>query len=847
MKKRPCLSPWLFLAAFLGASGCWLSPLSGQEPPAPPAAPPATPEVGLDAPGPSPGGFRPGFGRPGAGPGGEESGVSLQFPLNAVSDLLPVYERLTRKTVVRDNAVLTGQQISLVTPAPVPADEAVRLIEAALAVNGYVLIPEPDGRTVKLLLGRPANDPNARFNEGEPLYTAPDQLPNGEALVGYFMRLDHIAPEDAAAIFANHVQLNPYGRITPVAAPAGLLITENAALVRKFVRLQEVIDVPAEEARLLTEFIRLEHADANTVSQIIQAAMDARYEESLRLEGQGRTVSGTQPAPTAQRTEGSQNRPDGQGNRDAASQRNRPVSGVIGSANNPAAQLIADDRLNRIMVQAAPADLAFILGLVEQFDQPLPDKDPLEVALNYAKVIDVLPVVVDVLTDMGSGTTQLPGGRTLETRQTPVSSSTLSSLPGLQDDQPQTRFQQQAGDTTTGEEADRLAFPVEESGPVSVLVGKTRVIADRQSNFIIVTGSEEAKRTAAETIARLDRRPPQVYLALVIGQLTLDNGLDLGVDYLKKFEAFDPRNSNSSGVAAGLLAGRPDILTGNAVSDVRNNLITNAFGPASGLNVYGAIGDQIDVFITALETSNRFKVISRPVLSVQNNKRAAITSGQRIPVPSQTVTNVNGGVNNAALNTTITFEAVVLKLEVIPLINADREVTLEIVQINDTVVGQQIVANNSVPIIGTEELTTTVTVPDRQTIVLGGLITEQQIRDVNGIPFVNRIPVVGQAFKRTTSEKTRSELLIFIQPVVVDGDPEIAAASFDEDVRTEIGEDAAKKFPGPGSPTAIWKADSDGSDAPPKALTPTSGSGLGGKPSAKVRPERSRSPFSLRR
>jgi type II secretion system protein D len=803
-----------------------------------------------------PGGFRPGFGRPGGGPGpgpeGDAAGVSLQFPLNAVSDLLPVYERLTRKTVVRDNAVLSGQQISLVTPGPVPAEEAIRLIEAALAVNGYVLIPGPDGRTVKLLLGRPANDPNARFNEGEPLYTSAEQLPEGEALVGYFMRLEHIAPEDAATIFANHVQLNPYGRITPVAAPAGLLITENAALVRKFAKLQEVIDVPAEEARLLTEFIQLEHADANTVSQIIQAAMDARYEESLRLEEQGRTVSGA-PGTPAPRPEGSSpNRPDGQPNRDgggggSANQRNRPVSGVIGSANNPAAQLIADDRLNRIMVQAAPADLAFILGLVEQFDQPLPDKAPLEVALKYAKVIDVLPVVVDVLMDMGSGTTQLPGGRSLETRQTPVSSSTLSSLPGLQDDQPQTRFQQQTGDTTTGEEADRLAFPAEESGPVSVLVGKTRVIADRQSNFIIVTGSEEAKRTAAETISRLDRRPPQVYLGMVIGQLTLGNGIDLGVDYLKKFEAFDPSNANSSGIAAGLLAGRPDILTGSAIDDVRNNLITNAFGPASGLNVYGAIGDQIDVFITALETSNRFKVISRPVLSVQNNKRAAITSGQRIPVPSQTVTDVGGGVNNAALNTTITFEAVVLKLEVIPLINADREVTLEIVQVNDTVVGEQVVANNTVPIIGTEELTTTVTVPDRHTIVLGGLITEQQIRDVNGIPFVNRLPVVGQAFKRTNSEKTRSELLIFIQPVVVDGNTEIAAASFDEDVRTEVGGDAAKKFPGPGTPTATWTAEAEEPEKPSKSLLPTSGSGEGGKPSAKVRPERHRFPFGQRR
>jgi type II secretory pathway component GspD/PulD (secretin) len=115
--------------------------------------------------------------------------------------------------------------------------------------------------------------------------------------------------------------------------------------------------------------------------------------------------------------------------------------------------------------------------------------------------------------------------------------------------------------------------------------------------------------------------------------------------------------------------------------------------------------------------------------------------------------------------------------------------------VNDNVVGQQQVGENSVPIIATERLVTTVTVANRSTIVLGGLITENEERSTTGVPFLCRIPVLGYAFKRTKNSKTRKELLIFIQPVVVEDNAEAADASWKEDARTEIGHDAAAVFP----------------------------------------------------
>jgi len=800
-----------------------------------PAAPPADGGArppGMGGPG---GGFgrRGGFGGPGGGFGGPPANadgaggatvtgdsVNLQFPLNAINDILPVYERLTGKTVIKDSSVFSGPQISLVTQNDVPKDEAIRLIEAALIINGYVVVHDSDGKTIRLQLSRAANQLQTSFNDGEVLYTAPENMPAGEALISYFMKLDFMAPEDAAVIFSNHVQLNPYGRLTAVTTPSGLLITESAAIIRKFVKLKDVIDVPPNEARLMTEFVQLEYADANTVAQIVQAAMDARLEESQRINELGRTVRGEQAQTPQQGGNNNQGNSNNQsrpattsgGTINIRTTITNPQDGVIGSATDPSAQLIADDRLNRIMVQASPTDIAFILNLIQRFDQPLRNQVPLERHLNYVKSADVLPTVVDILMDMGSGTTQLPGGRSIDTRNTPVSSSQLTALTGAQQTaEQQNRFIQQQGGGTTGttttgtvttntnSQADRLSYPIDETAPISVLVGKTRIIADRQANVIIVMGSEEAQKQVSEILDRLDRKQPQVYLAMVIGQLTLGNGMEFGVDYLKQYESFQPGNLNASGAAAGLIAGRPDLT--DAIADVRDNLITNAIGPAAGLNIYGQIGDHFDVFITALETSNRFKVLSRPVLSVQNNKRASITNGQKIPYPATSLTDATGGVANAALSTTVEYQDVVLKLEIIPMINSDNEVTLDIAQVNDTLAGTQLVGVNEVPVINTEVLTTTVTVPDRHTLVLGGLITEQDTKETSGIPVVSRIPVVGNAFKNTDRSVTRAELLIFIQPVVVDGKASHISASYDEDLRTEVGADAAKAFPAPGVPT----------------------------------------------
>jgi type II secretory pathway component GspD/PulD (secretin) len=344
-----------------------------------------------------------------------------------------------------------------------------------------------------------------------------------------------------------------------------------------------------------------------------------------------------------------------------------------------------------------------------------------------------------------------------------------------------------------------LQEPNEQLGPQAVIVGRSRVISDAKDNKILVIGPPESVRKVKTILDRLDRRPQQVYLSVVIGQLTLTNNFQLGVDWLQTFKKI----SGSGGIASSNLnsnvSGQSLIGSNGQVIGNPRQFTSVAGTPAlSGLTIYGAIGDALSVFVRALDSRSNLKILARPAVYTANNKRAVISSGQRVPVPQQTVSNLTTGttggiINNSsstAVAATVGYEDVELRLEVIPLINSKDEVTLKIAQINDTLGADVNISGNEVPTINSQRLTTTVTVPSGATVVLGGLIQDKVDKSNNGIPYLMDIPWLGNAFKYTTNMRERDELLVFIQPSVVNDDVQTLRASLKEERRTKIGADA---------------------------------------------------------
>lgn len=784
-----------------------------QQPTSPTTPPPGGPGSGNFGPG-GPGFGRGGFGRAGSSSSTEElfridgDKVSLQFPNNTITDILGIYERLTNKTLVKDTTIFEGQTISLVTPVPVDKAEAIKLIEAALLTNGYAIVADPDGKSSRILSTRTSTATSgAQFSQGVKFYQSPNDLPDNETIVSYFMGLTNLDPTEAATMLGGHVGLNPYGRITPVLSPPGLLITENANIVKQLVAIREVIDTPGSASSLVTKFVMLKYADAATVAQIVQATLNAQAQDK---EAKGITTIRGQGT-SSDRDRGNDNRSQQQSNNNNNNQQNQQGGNRRIQATS---QVVADTRLNQVLVVAEPDEYAYVISLIAEFDKPVDVPPAYERKLKNVFSIDVLSVLADMLREPVGSATQLPGGGTVSGQQQQLITSSNQFLTGTTGaNQRGGTFNASAASATTGttggvtSRPDLLLESEEQTAPVSVLINKTRLIADPLANSIIVIGPKENQDKVDMLLEKLDRKAPQVYLATVIGQLTLGDGYEFGIDYLQRFTS----TGNNSGVASALINRRQDILDNNNVSDMTTNLITSAIANSNGFNLYGQIGESVDVFVSALETTNDFKVLSRPSVFAQNNRRAMITSGQQIPVPESTLTNAasQNQNNQGNVTTTITYKDVVLKLEVIPLINPDGDVTLRIAQVNDTVIGNQIVADNNVPIIGTEQLTTTVTVPTGNTIVIGGLISEQYKTDTQGIPVLSRIPGLGRLFKEDITSKQRKELVVFIQPVVVTDDFAVRKASAHEDLRTKAGESAYHAFPDKVIPKAVPVEDPD--------------------------------------
>ena len=233
---------------------------------------------------------------------------------------------------------------------------------------------------------------------------------------------------------------------------------------------------------------------------------------------------------------------------------------------------------------------------------------------------------------------------------------------------------------------------------------------------------------------------------------------------------------------------------GTATTTTTNNIVQfpAKFGQ---LNFYGQLGS-LSNYVKVINTNNNFKVLATPSIYAKNAAKSVISSGQRIAVPANILTNgaFSAGVANTSVS--VTYRDVVLKLEVIPLINSDHEVTLRIAQINDNIVGSQTIGGNTVPTIGTQELVTEVAVKNGATVVLGGLITEKTTKNKNGVIGLSRIPILGHLFGTTQDQTTRDELLVFIQPRIVRSDDPLDASNEVESTRSRIY-DQSMQFSGP--------------------------------------------------
>jgi len=684
--------------------------------------------------------------------------VKLQFPNSDVQDVLRLYEQLTGKRVIMDNFV-QGKVNIFLTNDPT-REEAIQIIKISLLMNGFSLVPE-DPDIVKVI----GTGKNPR-GQGVPIISDQADIPPGDQVVSYLFKLRYADPTELQQVIGQY--LSPpqtYTSVLPLPKSSSILITENSTVIRGLAKIIDQIDVaPAE---VTSEFIKLERADATKIVDTLKDIFEKGAEQNRPVGpggGPGRGVRGVaNPVVPIAQGEGEL------GTLTALSEE----SVIVGKI-----KLAPDVRTNRIHVITRPINMPFIRKLIAELDANVEFGKPVTRPLRYISASDVLPVLVQALTEPGGEQQQGGAGGAAGPQAGPTPQRTPN---------PTVTNPYNVGQTSTASGSnlnisEELSTQPVDTAPKAVTIGNSKIIADQRANTIIVLGSREVVVKIEKILDEMDVKAPQVALATVIGELTLNNDEQFGVDYFirgnKKyalttnFPNVPPPFPGGGTTSAAPSPGGTPITTGGSVFDPGNlisftQLATNA---AQGTNIYLAAGATLASVVHALDSTGRFRVISRPMVFTSNNKKAIIANGQEIPVPVNTLSNVSGATvaGVASVQSSIEFKKVALQLEVVPLINSEKEVSLDILQKIDSVVpGSNVnIGGNQVPTIATRYIRTNVSAPNCSTIVLGGLITDTKNTSKDGIPYLSRLPVVGSLFRSTTKNRDRTELIILMRPEV---------------------------------------------------------------------------------
>lgn len=696
----------------------------------------------------------------------KESIEELKLSGDALADL---YRRYTgRRVIVASTAA--AAEFRFVQPAspqdPLTYREAAELLKKAATIENFVFVPDATDPNLDILtLATAGLKPTGR---GVEVYTESDPLPEGDAVISYIMTFSYLKPDEAVRVFQQVVgQFGAFGSIT--ASGSTVIITENTSLIRRLIELRKEIDKPSSE--IATRFILVQHADVTELATTLNELL-------------GQQQSNNNNTAEVQRQ---QNMPPGIP-ADATNAVNIAVSGIPSSGASTPVQIIPDARTNRIFAIGRPVDLIFVEGLVREFDIESDQRNFLRRKLKFLAVSDFLPIAGDSLTRAfagtgtaeGAGAAQAPGGGNRQPTR-PQNNNNLFNGGGSQGGG---SFGGQGG--AGGSSASRgssLSDPQINSAPESLLVGRTLLVADNITNSIIVQGPPTAVEIIENLLDQVDVEADQVMVSTVFGQLSLGDSISTGVDWLRAFRGNENGGIGGSNIGGGTVnnfdpAGLINPFTGTAAGTFPNQ---------SGLSLYGKIGNSLSAYVNLLSSNSDFTVLSRPSIYVKNSQKGTISSGRRIAIPTNSNQFSGGGVS-----TNIEYRDVVLKLEVIPLVNSENEITLQIALISDDVIGQSdfIEGIGSVPIIGTRELLTTVTVPNNQTIILGGLITTNDTENVTGIPLLSDIPGLGRLFSTKTQGVDRDELMIFIQPTIVNGNNSLDYVQADMDSRYNVSQPA---------------------------------------------------------
>jgi general secretion pathway protein D len=290
----------------------------------------------------------------------------------------------------------------------------------------------------------------------------------------------------------------------------------------------------------------------------------------------------------------------------------------------------------------------------------------------------------------------------------------------------------------------------------------SQIQADESTNSLIISAPDAVFNNLRAVIEKLDVRRAQVFIEALIAEITTDKASQLGVQWFV--------GDQKSGGALGAVTNFPGTGTGIVSAAVDPTSLAGAGGLTLGfvgesITVDGRQIRGLGALARALEEKNIANIMSTPNLLTLDNAEAKIVVGQNVPFLTGSFSQATG--TGGAVNPFQTIERkdVGLTLKIKPQISEGGSVKLQIFQESSTVARATVAASDLVT--NKRSLETTVVVDDGNTVVLGGLIEDSLSDNTQAVPLLGRIPLLGWLFKSNEKRKTKTNLMVFLRPIIV--------------------------------------------------------------------------------
>lgn len=642
--------------------------------------------------------------------------VTLDFANAEIEAVARTMATITGRNVVVDPRV--KGTMTLTSTVPVTPAQAMQLFASQLRTQGFSLV---ENNGISLVLPEAEAKLQSSAVSAGPVRGATGQI------VTQIFRLTHENANNLVPILRPLISPNNTINVNP--GTNALVITDYAENLQRIARIIAALDISGATG---VEIVHLKYGIASDLAPLVARLMES---------GGGSAI----PTPVP----------------------GQPTVAVAAATSNEGGYkttLVPEPRSNAIIIRAAnPARLALAKTLIEQLDQPAslrPDGSSGNIHVVYLKNAEATKLAVTLRAALAA----LPG-------QSQTGGAAGSSAPAAA---PAATSQATQTQTSTGSTSSGMSSLA--SGPTINAAASNQpstggqIQADPATNSLIISAPEPVYRELRAVIDKLDQRRAQVFVESLIAEVREDKAADFGIQWQGLFGGgstvgvlgtnYSTARATSSGTSSTSIVDFASALYGYTKgTSTTLPTVNTGFNLLVGSKTLGLLAN----FIQSTGAGN---VLSTPTLLTLDNEEAKIIVGQNVPMPTGSYTNT--GSSSTSVNPFQTYERkdVGLTLRVKPQISEDGTIKMVIYQEVSSVVSGT-ATNSSGPITNKRAIESSVLVDDGAIVVLGGLLEDQYSSTEDKVPVLGDVPVFGNLFKSRNRSYVKTNLMVFLRPVIV--------------------------------------------------------------------------------